>query len=98
MSFTHDIEIPAMIPSIPPTGKYVELPIVVVMRFKGNKIAYEHIYWDQASLLKQIGLLDNSQELPIIGIEQSKKLQELLSLTTQKKTQKKKAIETFSKG
>jgi carboxymethylenebutenolidase len=98
ISFTHDIEIPAMIPSIPPTGKYVELPIVVVMKFKGNKIAYEHIYWDQASLLKQIGLLDNSKELPIIGIEQSKKLQELLSLTTQKKTQKKKAIETFSKA
>ena len=98
ISFTHDIEIPAMIPSIPPTGKYVELPIVVVMRFKGNKIAYEHIYWDQASLLKQIGLLDNSKELPIIGIEQSKKLQELLSLTTQEKTQKKKAMETFTKA
>ena len=97
ISFTHDIEIPAMIPSIPPTGKYVELPIVVVMRFKGNKIAYEHIYWDQASLLKQIGLLDNNS-IPIIGIEQSQKLQELLSLTTQEKTQKKKAIETFSKG
>ena len=98
MSFTHDMEIPAMIPSIPPTGKYVELPIVVVMRFKGNKIAYEHIYWDQASLLKQLGLLDNSQELPIIGIEQSKKLQELLSLTNQKKTQKKKVVETFAKA
>jgi carboxymethylenebutenolidase len=48
------------------------------MKFKGNKIAHEHIYWDQASLLKQIGLLDNKKELlPIIGIEQSKKLQEL---------------------
>src|SRR5918993_2989390 len=98
ISFTHDIEIPAMIPSIPPTGKYVELPIVVVMRFKGNKIAHEHIYWDQASLLKQIGLLDNSKELPIIGIEQSKKIQELLSLTTQKKSQKKKAVEAFAKA
>ena len=72
ISFTHDIEIPAMIPRIPPTGKYIELPIVVVMKFKGNKIAHEHIYWDQASLLKQLGLLDNSKELPIIGIEQSK--------------------------
>ena len=97
MSFTHDIEIPAMIPNISPTGKYVELPIVVVMKFKGNKIAHEHIYWDQASLLKQIGLLDNGKELPIIGIEQSKKLQELLSLSTQKKPQKKKAMETFTK-
>ena len=47
-----------MIPEIPPTGQYVELPLVVVMKFKGNKIAHEHIYWDQASLLKQIGLLD----------------------------------------
>ena len=98
ISFTHKIEIPAMIPGIPPTGKYVELPIVVVMKFKGNKIAHEHIYWDQASLLKQIGLLDNSKELPILGIEQSKKLQELLSLTTQKKPQKKKGMETFTKA
>jgi carboxymethylenebutenolidase len=92
-----------MIPRIPPTGKYIELPIVVVMKFKGNKIAHEHIYWDQASLLKQLGLLDHSttttnNQLPIIGIEQSKKLQELLSLSTQKKTQKKKAMETFAKA
>ena len=101
ISFTHDIEIPAMIPRIPPTGKYIELPIVVIMKFKGNKIAHEHIYWDQASLLKQLGLLDHStttnNQLPIIGIEQSKKL-ELLSLSTQKKTQKKKAMETFAKA
>jgi carboxymethylenebutenolidase len=101
ISFTHDIEIPAMIPRIPPTGKYIELPIVVVMKFKGNKIAHEHIYWDQASLLKQLGLLDyttTNNVLPIMGIEQSKKLQELLSLTTQEKTQKKKAMETFAKA
>jgi carboxymethylenebutenolidase len=88
LSFTHDIEIPAMVPGIPPTGKHVELPLVVVMRFKGNKIAHEHIYWDQASLLSQIGLID-SKELPIIGIEQSKKLQELVALSTQKKKKKK---------
>jgi carboxymethylenebutenolidase len=101
ISFTHDIEIPAMIPRIPPTGKYIELPIVVIMKFKGNKIAHEHIYWDQASLLKQLGLLDyttTNNVLPIMGIEQSKKLQELLSLSTQKKTQKKKAMETFAKA
>lgn len=86
LSFTHDIEIPAMVPAITPTGKYVEIPLVVVMKFKGNKIAHEHIYWDQASLLTQIGLLDN-KELPIIGIDQSKKLEELY-LSTQKKTRK----------
>ena len=86
-----------MIPNVPPTGKYIELPLVVIMKFKGNKIAHEHIYWDQASLLKQIGLLDNNS-IPIIGIEQSKKLQDLISLTTQKKTQKKKAMETFAEA
>lgn len=97
ISFTHDIEIPAMIPRISPTGKYVELPLVVVMKFKGNKIAHEHIYWDQASLLKQIGLLDD-KSIPIIGIEQSKKLQELSLLFNQKKTQNKKAMETIPKA
>ena len=76
VSFTHDIEIPAMLPGISPTGKYVELPHVVIMKFKGNKIAHEHIYWDQASLLAQIGLLDE-KKLPIVGIKQSQKLQEL---------------------
>ncbi|HET9807641.1 MAG: ester cyclase [Deltaproteobacteria bacterium] len=94
LSFTHDIEIPAMLPGISPTGRYVELPHVVVMKFKGNKIDHEHIYWDQASLLAQIGLLDNNKELPITGIEQSKKLQEL-ALSTQKKSHKK-TIETIA--
>jgi carboxymethylenebutenolidase len=78
LSFTHDVEIKSMLPGIKPTGKYVELPHVVVMKFKGNKIMHEHIYWDQASLLTQIGLLD-AKNLPINGIEQSKKLKELSS-------------------
>jgi len=73
LSFTHDIEIKSMIPRIKPTGKYVELPHVVVMKFRGNKIEHEHIYWDQASLLTQIGLLD-AKTLPVKGIEQSQKL------------------------
>lgn len=76
LSFTHDMEIKSMIPGIQPTGKYVELPHVVVMKFKGNKIVHEHIYWDQASLLTQIGVL-NPMELPITGVEQSQKLKEL---------------------
>jgi carboxymethylenebutenolidase len=78
LSFTHDIEIKSMLPGIQPTGKYVELPHVVVMKFRGNKIVHEHIYWDQASLLTQIGLLD-PKNLPIKGIEQSEKLKELSS-------------------
>src|ERR671911_538268 len=68
LSFTHDIEIKSMLPGIQPTGKYVELPHVVIMKFRGNKIEHEHIYWDQASLLTQIGLLD-AENLPIKGIE-----------------------------
>jgi carboxymethylenebutenolidase len=78
LSFTHDIEIKSMIPGIQPTGKYVELPHVVVMKFRGNKIVHEHVYWDQASLLTQIGILD-PRSLPITGIEQSQKLKELSS-------------------
>jgi hypothetical protein len=84
ISFTHDIEIPAMIPGISPTGRYIELPIVVIMKFKGNKIAHEHIYWDQASLLKQIGLLDyttttnNNNVLPIMGYRTIKKTSRII--------------------
>ena len=77
ISFTHNREIKIMLPGIPPTGKHVELPLVVVMKFNSdNKIAHEHIYWDQASLLVQIGLLD-PKTLPVYGIEQTRKLLEL---------------------
>lgn len=78
LCFTHDTEIPYMLAGIAPTGKYVEIPHVVVMKFKGKMIVHEHIYWDQASVLAQIGLLD-STNLPVIGIEQSRKLQEISS-------------------
>jgi carboxymethylenebutenolidase len=77
LKFTHNKEIDFALPGIPPTGKYVELPHVVIMKFKDNKIAHEHIYWDQASLLAQIGLLD-SNALPVTGIEQSRSLQQLV--------------------
>ena len=61
---------------VSPTGKYVEIPHVVIMKFKDNKISHEHIYWDQASVLVQIGLV-NPQRIPVTGIEQTKKLVEL---------------------
>lgn len=76
VSFTHDKIIDFMLPGVPPTGKHVELPHVVVMKFRDGKIAHEHIYWDQASLLVQIGLL-SADTLPIVGVEQAKKLLEL---------------------
>jgi carboxymethylenebutenolidase len=74
MSFTHDVPLDFMLPGIPPTGKRVELPVVVVMKFDGGKIAHEHIYWDQASLLAQVGLLD-PRHLPVTGVEQAKAVQ-----------------------
>jgi len=76
LKFTHDIPIEYMLPGIPPTGKHVELAHVVVMKFKNNKIAHEHIYWDQGSLLAQIGLLD-TKLLPVVGLKQARKLIEL---------------------
>jgi carboxymethylenebutenolidase len=84
LKFTHDRQIDYILPGIPATGRYVELPHVVVMKFNGNKIAHEHIYWDQGSLLAQIGLLDTNN-LPITGVEQSKKLQQLAAITIRDK-------------
>ena len=76
ISFTHDREVDYLLPGIAPTGKYVEIPHVVIMKFKNNKISHEHIYWDQASVLVQIGLLD-PEGLPVTGIQQTYKLAEL---------------------
>lgn len=73
LRFTHDVSLAFMLPGVPPTGKPVELAIVVVMKFENGKIAYEHIYWDQASLLVQVGLLD-PKTLPVIGAEQAQTL------------------------
>ena len=76
ISFTHDREVDYLLPGIAPTGKYVEIPHVVIMKFKNNKISHEHIYWDQASVLVQTGLLD-PEGLPVTGIQQTYKLAEL---------------------
>ena len=75
MYFTHDCPIDYMLPGISPTGRKVALPHVVVMKFKGGKVAHEHIYWDQACVLAQIGLLDPSQ-LPVTGVPQAEALVE----------------------
>ncbi|MBM4201130.1 MAG: dienelactone hydrolase family protein, partial [Gammaproteobacteria bacterium] len=71
--FTHDIEIDWMLPGIPPTGRYVEIPLVAIVRFRGDKLYNEHIYWDQASVLVQIGRLD-PRGLPVSGAETARKL------------------------
>jgi carboxymethylenebutenolidase len=71
--FTHTVDMPWMLPGIPPTGKKVELAVVVVIGFKDGKISSEHIYWDQASVLVQIGLL-NADNLPVAGVETARKV------------------------
>lgn len=73
MCFTHDSEIDWLIPGITPTGRYVEIPMLGVVKFRGSKLYHEHIYWDQASVLVQIGVL-NPAGLPIAGAETAYKL------------------------
>jgi carboxymethylenebutenolidase len=67
MRFTHSIRMDWLLPGIAPTGKRVELPFVVIVQFEGDKLAHEHLYWDQASVLVQVGLLDRA--LPVRGGE-----------------------------
>src|SRR6201987_5663429 len=71
--FTHDIEIDWMLPGVAPTGKYVEIPLVAIVRFRGDKLYNEHIYWDQSSVLVQIGALDPAS-LPVAGVATANKL------------------------
>ena len=71
--FTHTSEIDWMLPGVPPTGRRVEVPLVAIVRFRDGKVAHEHIYWDQASVLVQIGLLDPGR-LPVAGAETARKV------------------------
>jgi len=71
--FTHTIPMDWILPGIPPTGKRVEVPLVAIVRVRDGKLAHEHIYWDQASVLVQIGLLD-PDKLPVVGVESAKKV------------------------
>jgi carboxymethylenebutenolidase len=73
--FTHSCEMDYMLPGIPPTGRRVEIPVVAVVHFQGDKLVHEHIYWDQASVLVQIGKLDPAG-LPVAGVETAQKVQD----------------------
>ena len=73
ISFTHTQTIDWLLPGIAPTGKRVELAVAVVVGFKDGKISHEHIYWDQAGVLVQVGLL-NPAGLPVCGAESARKV------------------------
>ncbi|HEX9743595.1 MAG TPA: ester cyclase [Nitrospiraceae bacterium] len=73
ISFTHTTAIDWLLPGVPPTGKKVEMAVAVIVGFKNGKISHEHIYWDQASVLVQIGLL-NPAKLPVSGVESARRV------------------------
>jgi carboxymethylenebutenolidase len=73
LSFTHTTPVDWILPGVPPTGKPVEVAVVVIVGFKDGKISHEHIYWDQAGVLAQVGLLDPSG-LPVCGAESARKV------------------------
>ena len=62
-----------MLPGVPPTGQRVEIPLVVVVHFRDGKLAHEYIYWDQPSVLVQLGLL-SSTGLPVAGAATARKV------------------------
>jgi carboxymethylenebutenolidase len=72
-SFTHTQKMPWMLPGVAPTGKRVSVPLVAIVKFRDGKLAHEHIYWDQASVLKQLGLLKD-ESLPVWGAETAEKV------------------------
>ena len=72
-SFTHTQEMPWMLPGIAPTNRRVEVALVAIVQFRDGKLVHEHIYWDQASVLKQLGLLTDPK-LPVCGAESAHKV------------------------
>ena len=73
IKFTHTVPVDWMLPGVPPTGKRVEVAVVAIVKFENGKVAHEHIYWDQASVLVQLGLLDPSG-LPVSDGESAHKV------------------------
>ena len=68
ITFTHTIVMDWMLPHVAPTGRRVAVAFVVIVGLDGDKISYEHIYWDQATVLVQLGLLDPTG-LPVAGAQ-----------------------------
>ena len=73
VTFTHTTPIDWLLPGVAPTGKPVAMAVAVIVGFKDGKISHEHIYWDQAGVLVQVGLLD-PKGLPVSGGESAQKV------------------------
>jgi carboxymethylenebutenolidase len=70
MTFTHDRVMPWILEGVDPTGRQVRIPMLAVVGFRDGKVDYEHIWWDQASVLAQLGLLDTGR-LPVLATRQA---------------------------
>ena len=57
--FTHSVDMSWMLPGVSPTHRRAEFGFVAVIQFQAGKIAHEHLYWDQATVLSQLGVLDH---------------------------------------
>jgi carboxymethylenebutenolidase len=57
LTFTHSKPMPWLLPNVLPTGRKIGLDVVVVVQFRGDKLACERIYWDHAAVLRQANLL-----------------------------------------
>ncbi|KAI0880541.1 NTF2-like protein [Annulohypoxylon maeteangense] len=86
VAFKHTQEMPWILPGVPPTNKRVEILVVSIVTLRGGQLCHEHVYWDQASVLVQIGLLDPKvvpvkarekglKRLPVVGKEAARRVQ-----------------------
>jgi carboxymethylenebutenolidase len=73
LRLTHTVRMEWLAPGIEATGRRLEVPHVAIIAFENGRIASEHIYWDQATVLVQLGVLD-AKHLPVLGAEQSDRL------------------------
>ncbi|KAF2722922.1 NTF2-like protein [Polychaeton citri CBS 116435] len=62
--FTHDRVVDWILPGIPPTGRKVEVPFTSVVNIRGDRLYHEHIAWDQATVLRQLGLIPEYLPFP----------------------------------
>ena len=73
IKFTHSVQMDWLLPGVPVTNKLVEVATVTVVQFENGKMASERIYFDQASILVQLGLLD-AEEFPVAGVASARKV------------------------
>lgn len=85
VAFKHTQQMPWILPALPPTNKRVEIIVVSIVTLRGGKLYHEHVYWDQASVLAQVGLLDPKlvpkeasekgvERLPVVGREAARRV------------------------